>query len=142
MVILHGLFLPACAAEVLIFHRPFPGALGWIALAAAIGSQVLRYVAINTLGERWNTRIIVLPEAPPVTGGIYRYLRHPNYVAVIVEMLAIPLIHGAWVTAATFSCANALLLTVRIRAEEKALGSRWQTAFASKHRFVPGGARG
>jgi methyltransferase len=142
MVFLHSLFLPACAAEVALLHRPFPGAPGWVALTIACGSQALRYTAIRTLGERWNTRIIVLPEAPPVTGGIYRYLRHPNYVAVIAEMLAIPLIHGAWICAIAFSCANALLLTVRIRAEERALGGQWQEAFASRRRFIPGGVRG
>jgi methyltransferase len=94
---------------------------------------------MRALGERWNTRIIVVPGAGPVTTGPYRFIRHPNYVAVVLEMACIPLAHGAWLTALVFSVANALLLTVRIRAEEAALGHPWSLAFADKHRFVPGG---
>ena len=129
-------------AEVLVFDRPFPGALGWAALALALAAQGLRYWAITTLGPRWNTRVIVVPGLPPVTGGPYRVMRHPNYVAVITEMAVIPLVHGAWMTAAVFSLGNALLLFVRIRAEEAALGEGWADAFADRPRFVPEVRRG
>jgi methyltransferase len=139
MVVLHALFLPACAVEVLALHRPFPGAVGWVALALSFGAQALRWSAIHALGERWNTRIIVVPGGAPVTSGPYRFVRHPNYLAVVLEMACVPLVHGAWLTAIVFSTANALLLTVRIRAEEAALGSGWSDAFAGKNRFVPGG---
>jgi methyltransferase len=142
MKALHTLFLFACAGEVLLLHRGFPGALGWTALALALGAQALRYWAIATLGERWNTRVIVLPGAAPVTGGPYRYLRHPNYLAVIVELAAVPLIHGGWLTALVFSAANAALLTVRIRAEERALGEAYARAFGGAPRLIPGGPRG
>ena len=138
MAVFHALFLVACALEVTSLHRPFPGAVGWVALAVVLGAQALRYWAIATLGWRWNTRIVVVPGAAPVTAGPYRWVRHPNYVAVIAEMLALPLVHGAWLTAAVFSLGNALLLRVRIRAEERALGVSWENAFTGRPRFVPG----
>jgi methyltransferase len=138
----HALFLGACAAEVIVLHRPFPGLLGWVALGAVVLVQGLRYWAIATLGWRWNTRIVVVPGEPPVTAGPYRWVRHPNYVAVVTEMVALPLVHGAWLTAAVFSLGNAWLLRVRIRAEERALGPAWEAAFAGRPRFVPGGSGG
>ena len=137
MVLFHTLFLAACVAEVLLWQRPFPGALGWAALGGALAAQALRYWAIWALGERWNSRIIVVPGAAPVTRGPYRFLRHPNYVAVVLELLCVPLIHGAWVTAAAFTLGNLLLLWVRIRAEEAALGASWAQAFRGLPRFVP-----
>lgn len=133
----HAAFLVACAAEVLVFDRPFPGTLGVACLVGALLAQGLRYWAIATLGERWNVRIIVLPEAPPVTGGPYRFLRHPNYLAVVLEMALVPLIHGAYLTAIVFSAGNAALLWVRIRAEERALGSGYEAAFAGHRRLIP-----
>lgn len=142
MVALHTLFLIACAAEVAFLRRPFPGLLGYGALALALLAQGLRYWAVFALGERWNTRIIVFPGAPPVTGGPYRFVRHPNYLAVIAEVLFLPLVHGAILTAAVFSAANALLLAVRVRAEEAALGEGWARAFEGAPRFIPGGRRG
>jgi methyltransferase len=139
MAAFHTLFLVACAVEAAA--RPFPGALGWAAFAGAVAAQGLRYWAITTLGERWNVRVIVLPGAAPVVAGPYRWVRHPNYVAVAMEMALVPLIHGAWLTALLFSVGNGLLMVVRIRAEEAALGGRWADAFASKPRFIPGGHR-
>jgi len=85
---------------------------------------------------------MVIPGDPPVTAGPYRFVRHPNYVAVIAEMAALPLVHGAWLTAGVFTLGNAWLLRVRIRAEERALGETWQHAFAGRPRFVPGGHGG
>ncbi len=142
MVVLHSLFLVACGAEVLGLSRPFPGAPGYAALGVALAAQALRYWAIASLGEHWNTRVIVVPGLSPVTRGPYRYLRHPNYVAVVLELAAVPLLHGAWVTALVFSLANALLLRVRIRAEESALGTAYAEAFAGKPRFLPEVHRG
>jgi methyltransferase len=85
-------------------------------------AQLLRYWAITTLGPRWNTRILIIPGLAPVRHGPYRYLRHPNYVAVALELLAIPLIFNAWLTALIATLLNAaLLLLIRIPAEEKAL---------------------
>lgn len=137
MAALHTLFLVSCAAEVVLLGRPFHPAVGLPALVLAVCAQALRYWAIHTLGDRWNVRIIFVPGAAPVTSGPYRYVRHPNYVAVILELAMVPLIHGAYLTAALFSAANAALLYVRIRAEEAALGQAYQDAFAGRPRFVP-----
>jgi methyltransferase len=87
-------------------------------------SQVLRYWCIATLGPQWNTRVIVVPGARMVTRGPYRWLRHPNYVAVVVEGFALPLVHTSWLTAGAFTMLNAvLLLGFRIPVEERALAS-------------------
>jgi len=94
----------------------------WLAVLA--GAEGLRYWAISTLGPRWNTRILVLPGAPLVSDGPYRFMRHPNYIAVALELLSVPLIFGAWITAAAASVLNAaLLIGIRIPAEERALSS-------------------
>lgn len=121
MVLLHTGLLVGCLAEVWLADRPFVPALGWPMLALALGSQALRWWCIATLGPRWNTRVIVVPGLPLVARGPYRWLRHPNYVAVVVEGFALPLVHSAWLTAAVFTAANAALLTVRIRTENRAL---------------------
>jgi methyltransferase len=136
MVLVHALFPAACLFEA--WHRPAaPVWLAAPALVLALGAQGLRYWAIATLGRRWNTRIVVLPDAPPVVGGPYRFLRHPNYVAVALELAAFPLIAGAWLCAIAFSAANAVLLARRIPAEERALGPGYQRAFARRPRFIP-----
>lgn len=121
MVTLHTLFLVSCVAEVFLLERPLdPRAAGAMLLLLAMATA-LRYWTISTLGERWTTRILVRPGLSLVTGGPYRFLRHPNYLAVVLEIAALPLVHGAWVTAVVFSLANAALLLVRIRAENAAL---------------------
>jgi methyltransferase len=135
MTVLHTLFLGCALAEPWVLGRAAPGASSWLFLVLVVLAQSLRYWAIATLGDRWNTRIIVLPGAEPVTNGPYRYVKHPNYLAVMVELAALPLVHGAWLTALVFSLANALLLVVRIRSEEAALGPRWARAFAGRPRF-------
>lgn len=123
MVALHSGLLVACVLEVSVADRPFLPLLAWPALAAVVGSQALRWWCIATLGPRWNTRVIVVPGLPLVNRGPYRWLRHPNYVAVVVEGLALPLIHTAWITALAFTILNAVLLVkFRIPAEERALG--------------------
>jgi methyltransferase len=141
MVAFHALFLAACVAESFMLDRPFVPTLATACLVALAGAQALRWWAIAALGPRWNTRIIVFPDAAPVTGGPYRWLRHPNYVAVIAEMVALPLLHGAWITAVLASAGNAFILRARIAAEERALGPEWARVFAATPRFVPGGPR-
>jgi methyltransferase len=83
--------------------------------------QPLRYWAIFSLGENWNTKILVVPGAQLVRRGPYRYFKHPNYFVVVVEILTFPLIFGAWITALVFSALNAILLSVRVREENQAL---------------------
>ncbi|MFE2039103.1 isoprenylcysteine carboxyl methyltransferase family protein [Streptomyces scopuliridis] len=123
MVALHTLLLLGCLAEVWPADRPFDPVLGWPMLAVVLAAQALRWWCIRTLGPRWNTRVLVVPGLPLVTGGPYRLLRHPNYVAVAAEGIALPLVHGAWITALLFTACNAVLLTIRIRCENRALES-------------------
>lgn len=94
-------------------------------LAVLAAAQGLRWWCIRSLGPRWNTRVIVVPGLPLVAKGPYRWrrLRHPNYVAVVAEGVALPLVHTAWVTAVVFTVLNAVLLRVRIRCENRALAS-------------------
>jgi methyltransferase len=87
----------------------------------ALAAQGLRYWAIATLGRRWNVRVIVVPGLAAVHDGPYRFMRHPNYVAVVLEGFAVPLMHGAWATAIAFTLLNAWLLRTRVRCEETAL---------------------
>ncbi|MFD9733322.1 isoprenylcysteine carboxyl methyltransferase family protein [Umezawaea sp. NPDC059074] len=121
MVVLHTGLLVGCLAEVWWGHRDFHPVLGWSMLALVLAAQALRWWCIRTLGHQWNTRIVVVPGLPRITGGPYRIVGHPNYVAVVVEGFALPLVHDAWLTALVFTVLNAGLLTVRIRAENDAL---------------------
>jgi len=129
MVALHTGLLVGAFAEVHLADRPFVPWLGWPALAAVVASQALRWWCITALGRRWSTRVVVVPGLPLVDRGPYRWLRHPNYVAVALEGLALPLVHGAWVTAAAFTVLNAvLLLGFRIPTEERALDEALRAA--------------
>ncbi|AFM15667.1 hypothetical protein Mycch_0852 [Mycolicibacterium chubuense NBB4] len=119
MVVLHTGLLAGCLLEAA--HREFLPALGWPMLALVIAAQALRWWCIATLGPQWNTRVVVVPDAGRVTAGPYRLLPHPNYVAVAVEGVALPLVHTAWITALTFTVLNAALLRTRIRCENRAL---------------------
>ncbi|MER8184846.1 isoprenylcysteine carboxylmethyltransferase family protein [Kitasatospora sp. NPDC094015] len=121
MVLLHTALLFGCLLEPALADRPFLPALGWPMLALALAAQGLRWWCIGTLGTRWNTRVIVVPGLPLVTTGPYRWLNHPNYLAVVVEGFALPLVHSAWTTALSFTLLNLVLLRVRIRCEELAL---------------------
>jgi methyltransferase len=121
MVALHTALLITALVEVWVLDpRPIP-ALTIACLFLLAGTMGLRYWVIGTLGHRWNTRVLVLPEGQVVAGGPFRFLRHPNYVAVAVEVAVLPLAHAAFITAVVFSLANLALLRVRIRVEENAL---------------------
>jgi methyltransferase len=122
MVALHALLFPACAVERLWRGRGARPALSIAALLGLMGARALRRSAVRALGDRWTTRVLVLPGAPLVHHGPYRHLRHPNYLAVAVEVACIPLIGGCRLAAIAFSLADALLLAVRIGVEERALG--------------------
>lgn len=121
MVVLHTGLLVGCLAEVWLADRPFVPALGWPMLAVVLVAQGLRWWCIATLGPQWNTRVVVVPGAGRIGSGPYRYLPHPNYVAVVAEGIALPLVHTAWLTAVIFSVLNAALLRVRLRSEAGAL---------------------
>jgi methyltransferase len=127
MVVLHAGLLAGCLAEVWAAHRPFVPGLGWPMLGLVAAAQALRWWCVTTLGARWNTRVLVIPGLPPVTAGPYRVLRHPNYIAVVAEGVALPLVHGAWLTAAVFALLNLPLLAVRVRCENAALAAARDT---------------
>ncbi|WAB84544.1 hypothetical protein OVN20_02960 [Microcella daejeonensis] len=142
MVVLHTGLLVASVAEVVLLDRPFIGALGWPMLVIALLCQAGRYWVIASLGEQWNTRVIVVPGAGRVTRGPYRFawLRHPNYWIVAVEGIALPLVHSAWITALVFTVLNAvLLLGFRIPVENRALRAL-QTAGQGAAAAGPAGA--
>lgn len=120
IVALHALWLLGTLAEGLLRGPELP-AYWPLPLAAFLLAQPLRYWAILSLGEHWNTKILVVPGARLIRRGPYRYLRHPNYLVVAVEIPAFPLIFGAWITALVFTLLNAAVLFVRIREENRAL---------------------
>lgn len=121
MKILHTAFLVGCGVEVVALHRPFVPAVGVPMLVTVAACQGIRFWTMRALGPYWNTRVIVVPEMALVTSGPYRWLRHPNYLAVIVEGVAIPMVHDAWITAIAFTLANAVLMRRRILCENRAL---------------------
>ncbi len=142
-VALHAGWLAASLAEgTARLRRSPPGttasvsrvALGLAGLAAGHG---LRLASMRALGERWTASVVVVPGALRVRSGIYRRLRHPNYLGVAVEVAALPLVAGAWRTAAAFSLLNAAFLRVRIRAEDAALDQGRPHPGPSAHALSP-----
>jgi methyltransferase len=130
MVVLHTGFLAAMLVEAHLRRPDVAPLLAWSMLALVLAAQALRWWCIAVLGRQWNTRVIVVPGLDAVRSGPYRWLRHPNYVAVVVEGVALPLVHGAWITAVGFTVLNAALLTVRLRVENDALASLAEPARA------------
>lgn len=128
MVALHTAFLVACPLEVLILDRPFHAGTASVMVLVLSLAQIVRYWSISTLGVRWTVRVFELPGAQLIARGPYRWLRHPNYLAVVLEFVALPLAHGAWLCAVVFSLLDFVMLAVRIAAENRALGygsRRW-----------------
>lgn len=127
LVVLHTLFPLALTAEVLLGGAR-PGRYAWGFFALFFAAQVLRVLAMWTLGEHWNVRILVVPGTMPVRRGIYRWLRHPNYLAVAIELAAAPLMFGAWRTALGASLVNAIAIAIRIPVEDRALAEAARSA--------------
>jgi methyltransferase len=140
MVLLHTGVLAGAAAEVVFLHRPFYPIFGAICFAVFIGANVVRWWVIRTMGQHWNVQVMNSTGMGVITSGPFRYVRHPNYAAVFAEMLALPLIHCAWITAIAGSAAHALVLSQRLATEERVLFSdaRYREAMSGKPRFVPG----
>jgi methyltransferase len=126
-VILHLVFPLGLVVEV-VAGGARPGAASGLWLALLIAAQGLRLASMRALGEAWNVRLLVVPGTRPIRRGIYRACAHPNYVAVVVELLAAPLIFGAWRAALAISLLNLGVLAIRLRAETRAL--RWAAAGA------------
>ncbi len=137
MALVHALFLPCCFAEAWLLGRRAPLALSAAALGAVALAQALRWWAVATLGSRWNVRVIAGRTTRRSPRGHTGFVRHPNYLAVALELLALPLVHGAILCAFVFTCANALLMRVRIPAEERALGELYAARFAGTPRLFP-----
>ncbi len=121
MTLLHTSWLVAMVVEVLLWRRPFVAPLAIVALLAFAAGQALRYAAMRALGPRWTVSIVAVPGEHVVDAGIFRLLRHPNYLGVALEIAALPLVHGAWLTALCFTVLDAAMLRWRIGAEERAL---------------------
>jgi methyltransferase len=138
MKVLHVSWLISMIVEVFLFRRPFLPVLALAAFLVIFIGQSLRYAAIHTLGRRWTVRVITLPAEPPIRHGIYRVLRHPNYLGVILEIIAVPLLHSAFLTAIFFSTANLFLLKARIQSEEKALDKYFSTGPDHQAQCHPG----
>jgi methyltransferase len=139
MVALHTGVLVAAALEVVGLRRPFTPALGVPALVVFALSNGLRAWVIATLGPHWNVQVVGSLDLGVVTGGPYRWVRHPNYVAVFVELLALPLVHGAWLTAAAGAALHVVVLRRRLALEEAVLAAdpTYRRLMADKPRFVP-----
>ncbi len=141
MKVVHTLWFVAMIVEVLLSpYAWFVSLIAGPAFVFFLLGQYLRYAAIRTLGARWSVKILTVPGEQSVARGIYQYIRHPNYLGVILEIVAVPLLHGAWITALVFSILNGIVLWIRIRAEEQALVevNEYAANFAGRPRFVPG----
>jgi len=140
MVLLHTAVLLGAALEVLLLKRPFIPALAALAFAVFLAANAVRWWVIRTLGDHWNVQVMDSTRLGVVTSGPFRFVRHPNYAAVFAEMLALPLIHTAWITALAGSLAHMAVLTQRLSTEERVLFANpdYRAAMSGKPRFLPG----
>lgn len=140
MVLLHTAVLLGAALEVVFLRRPF---ILWLAapmFAVFLAANAVRWWVIRTLGEHWNVQVMDSARLGVVTSGPFRYVRHPNYAAVFAEMLALPLIHTAWITATAGALAHIGVLSLRLSTEERVLFANpaYRAAMTGKPRFLPG----
>ena len=140
MALLHAGFVFGPLVEVLVLDRPFLAPLAAAAGVVLIAAVILRVWTLRTIGRAWNVRIVRPAAEEIATGGPYRFIRHPNYLAVILEIAALPLLHTAWLSALILTLLNALVLTFRIRAEESELRqvAAWREAMQDRARLLPG----
>jgi methyltransferase len=140
MVLLHAGVLVGAAVEVVFLHRPFYPVVAAVCFGLFLAANAVRWWVIRTLGEHWNVQVMNSTNLGVVTSGPFRYVRHPNYAAVFVEMLVLPLIHTAWITALAGSLGHILVLSQRLATEERVLFSdaHYRAAMAGKPRFLPG----
>ena len=140
MVLLHTAVLICAALEVVFLKRPF---LPWLAapmFAIFLAANALRWWVIRSLGAHWNVQVVDSTRLGVVTSGPFRYVRHPNYAAVFSELLALPLIHTAWITAIAGAIAHVGVLAQRLSTEEPVLLANpdYRAAMSGKPRFLPG----
>lgn len=139
MVALHTGVLIGAAMELILLHRPFIVSLAVPALLLFLLATLLRWWVIRTLGIHWNTEVVDSACLGVVSDGPFRWIRHPNYLGVFVELIALPLIHTAWITAAVAAAGNTLILRNRLHIEERLLDAvpAYRAAMARKPRFLP-----
>ncbi|HEV2388632.1 MAG TPA: isoprenylcysteine carboxylmethyltransferase family protein [Candidatus Acidoferrales bacterium] len=139
MVLLHAGLLAGAAAEVFLLRRPFLPFLAATMGAVFLAANGLRWWVIRTLGEHWSVQVIDAEGLGVITTGPYRWVRHPNYIAVFAEMLALPLIHTAWLTAVFGGAAHLAVLGTRVRAEDRVLlaDPEYLAKMGGKPRFLP-----
>ncbi|HXM99414.1 MAG TPA: isoprenylcysteine carboxylmethyltransferase family protein [Candidatus Dormibacteraeota bacterium] len=140
MVVLHTLVLVGAAAEVVFLRRPFFPAFAAAMFCIFLAANVVRWWVIRTLGQHWNVQVMDSTRLGVISSGPFRFVRHPNYAAVFTEMLTLPLIHTAWITAVAGSLAHIVVLSQRLSTEERILlaNPAYQVAMAGKPRFIPG----
>jgi methyltransferase len=140
MVLLHTAVLAGAAVEVVLLRRPFVPQLAAAMFALFLAANAVRWWVIRTLGEHWNVQVMDSTRLGVVTSGPFHYVRHPNYAAVFTEMLVLPLIHSAWITAAAGAIAHMGVLAQRLSTEERVLLSNpdYRAAMMGKPRFLPG----
>jgi methyltransferase len=140
MVVLHTAVLLGAAMEVVLLRRPFIPVLAAVMLAIFLAANVVRWWVIRTLGNHWNVQVMDSTRLGVISSGPFRYVRHPNYAAVFAEMLALPLIHTAWITAIVGSLAHVAVLSQRLSTEERVLlaNPEYRATMAGKPRFLPG----
>jgi len=140
MVALHTAVLLAAALEVVLLRRPFIPILAAVMFAIFLAEHVVRGWVIRTLGNNWNVQVMDSTGLGVISSGPFRYVRHPNYAAVFAEMLALPLIHTAWITAIVGSLAHVAVLSQRLSTEERVLlaNPEYRATMAGKPRFLPG----
>lgn len=140
MVVVHTGVLVGSAAEVILLKRPFLPLLGGPMLALFLASNLLRLWVVRTLGDLWSVQVMDSTQLGVITTGPFRFVRHPNYTGVILELISLPLIHTAWITVIGASPGYAFALSMRIRAEESVLmaNPQYRTAMGHKPRFLPG----
>jgi methyltransferase len=139
MAMFHALVLILAAVEVVVFDRPFLPTLAIPMLALFVVANAVRWWVIRTLGEHWNVQVMDSTRLGVVTSGPFRYVRHPNYAAVFIEMIALPLIHTAWITALAGAIAHVIVLAMRLSTEERVLLANpdYAAAMGPKPRFIP-----
>jgi methyltransferase len=140
MVSVHVAVLVGAGLEVLFLKRPFYPALAASMFGLFVAANLVRLWVIRTLGDHWSVQIMDSTGLGVVTDGPFRYVRHPNYAAVFVEMTALPLIHTAWITAIAGACLHVVAIHKRLQAEEPPLlaDPEYRSTMAMKPRFVPG----
>jgi methyltransferase len=139
MVFVHASVLACAAAEVLLLHRPLIPSLAIAMAALFVFANALRWWVIRTLAGHWNVEVMASSRVGVVTSGPYRWVRHPNYVAVVIELFSLPMIHTAWLTALAGTLANLEILRRRLRVEDGVLMAdpSYRSAMGGKPRFLP-----